>query len=163
MFCCSFQIQSKSASQAALSCVCALSQSEKPTLRIQGRDSLQGPPAARWGGLYPRSGGGAACRVPSLPCKPPRTRVPGAAPGHPTGRFAEAQPSPRLSRSRAQRGRDLRPCALEPGHEVWVLTGRTLERHADSLLSPLLCSEEVIFTNMVLSTLVNPGLHSLFF
>lgn len=37
MLCCSCKIQSKSGSQAALPCVCTLSQSESPTLCIQGQ------------------------------------------------------------------------------------------------------------------------------
>lgn len=154
MFCCSFQIQSKSATQAALACVCALSQSEKPTLRIQGRDSLQGPPAAQVGRLVPqvrrrcRSSG--AQPSPQAP-EDPRPGSRAWAPDGPTC-GGPADPTPRAQR--AQRGRDSRPCALEPGHGVWAQPGRTLERHAGSLLSPLPCSDEVIFTNMIL---FNPG------
>lgn len=96
MFCCSFQIQSKSASQTALSCVCALSQSEKPTLRIQGRDSLQGPPAAQVGRLVPQVGrrGRSSGAQPSL--QAPEDPRPGSRAWAPDGPICggPAEPTP---------------------------------------------------------------------
>ena len=55
MLCCSFKVQSKSGSQAPLACVCALSQSEKPTLRFQGQDRSKGLAAAAQVGSLPAS------------------------------------------------------------------------------------------------------------
>ena len=115
MFCCSFQIQSKSATQAALACVCALSQSEKPTLRILGLDSLQGPPAAQVGRFVPQVRRRDRSSGVQLSPQAPEDPRPGSRAWAPDGLTCggPAEPTPRLQPSAARPG--LAPLRLGAG------------------------------------------------
>lgn len=71
MLCCSFKTQSKSGSQSALACVCTLSQSENPTLRIQGQAGPEGPVAAEVGKRSTSVAGLDGLECSSGPSQPP--------------------------------------------------------------------------------------------
>lgn len=106
--------------------------------RIQGQNSLRGPLAAQVGRLVPQVGRRGRQSGAQPPCRSPRTHVPGAAPGHPTGRSAETPPSPPCAQQSAGRP-GLAPLRLGAGPRSLGFARQNLR--APRRLSPLYCAQ----------------------